>query len=400
MGNDITKSQTTEWDLLKRAAWYAFKLFIALRVGTLLWMFLLSLTGGRDIIEPNVLCRTSDLLHSAGGLRAWLRWDTVCYLLIAETGYTVNAGLTVWPPFYPLLIRLFSFVVGTPIAAALLVSSIATWVSFVLLYLLVTEEGHSEETAQNTLFLYTLYPVAFFLVAGYTESLFLALVLGCLLLARKGKWGWAGLLAALSMLTRNQGIVLSVVLLWEGWLQYGDAHARKVRNIIKVLFAASAPIIVFALLSLYIRYGLQGGWPWQTLGFLWGQSTGFPWEGILGNIKLLLTLPTSDDLYWLPTAILDLTLAIAIPVILVLRRHSMRSTYMIFAWLIVLLGLVKLGPNDVLISFSRYMIAVFPFFIITSSIMKNRLARMSVFTFGLLAQAIFMFMFYIWSWAG
>jgi hypothetical protein len=73
---------------------------------------------------------------------------------------------------------------------------------------------------------------------------------------------------------------------------------------------------------------------------------------------------------------------------------------MIFAWLIVLLGLVKLGPDDVLISFSRYMIAAFPFFIIASAIMKNRLARLSVLTLGLLSQAIFMFMFYIWSWAG
>lgn len=400
MQADILKSQTHETDLLRRAAWYAFKLFIVLRIGTLLWMYLLSLIGGREILEPNVLCRTSDLLNPAGGSSAWLRWDTVCYLLIAETGYTVNAGLTVWPPLYPFLIRLFSFVVGTPIAAALLVSSIATWVTFVLLYLLVIEDGHAEETARNTLTLYTLYPVAFFLVAGYTESLFLALVLGSLLLARKGKWGWAGFLAALSMLTRNQGIVLSVVLLWEGWLQYRDAQERRASDIIKVLFAASTPVLVFGLFSLYVRYGLQGGWPWQTLGFLWGQSTGFPWEGIIGNVKLLLTLPTADDLYWLPTAILDLILAVAIPTVLVLRRRSMRSTYMIFAWLIVLLGLVKLGPDDVLISFSRYMIAVFPFFIIASAIMKNRLGRMSVLTFGLLSQAIFMFMFYIWSWAG
>jgi hypothetical protein len=400
MQANITKSQMDERDLIKRAAWYAFKLFIALRVGTLLWMFLLSWMGGRDIIEPNVLCRTSDLLHSGGLFSSWLRWDTVCYLLIAETGYTVYAGLTVWPPLYPLLIRLFSFAVGTPIVAALLVSSIATWVSFILLYLLVREETQNEETSRNTLFLYTVYPAAFFLVAGYTEALFLAFVLGSLLLARKGNWGWAGLLAALSMLTRNQGIVLSVVLLWEGWLQYRGANGRKASDVIKVLFAASAPVLVFALFSLYVRYGLQGGWPWQTLGFLWGQSTGFPWEGIIGNIKLLLTLPTSEDLYWLPTAILDLALAIIIPIVLIVRRHSMRSTYMIFAWLIVLMGLVKLGPDDVLISFSRYMIAAFPVFIIASTIMKNRLARLSVLTFGLLTQAIFMFMFYIWSWAG
>src|SRR5215216_42523 len=115
MPTNSTKSQTDTWDLLKRAAWYAFKLFLALRVGTLAWIFLLALLGGRTIIEPNVLCRSSNLLEhnlNLGSLLgSWLRWDTNCYLLIAETGYTVHAGLTVWPPLYPLLIRLFSFVV-------------------------------------------------------------------------------------------------------------------------------------------------------------------------------------------------------------------------------------------------------------------------------------------------
>ena len=400
---DAAQLQTPDREFLKRAAWHAFKLFVALRVGTLAWVLLLAWLGGRTISEPNVLCRSTDLvehnLNLGIWLTSWLRWDTICYLLIAETGYTVHAGLTVWPPFYPLLIRLLSFILNPPILSALVISGLSTWLAFVLLYVLVTE-SHDESTAKNTLFLYAIYPVAFFLIAGYTESLFLALAAGCLLLARRGKWMWAGLLATVATLTRNQGIVLALVLFWEGWLQYREGTNRQFVDILKTLFASSMPLLTFAAFSLYVHNALNADWPWQTLATLWGQRSGLPWEGIIGSIKQLLTLPSSQDLYWLPTTVLDLLLAILIPGVLILHRRSVRSTYLVFAWLIVLMGLIKLGPNDTLVSFSRYVIAAFPFVVAISPIVTNRWPRLAILSFGLICQAILLGMFYIWSWAG
>jgi Gpi18-like mannosyltransferase len=401
---ETAKQQSDEWNpLLKRAAWYAFKLFAILRIGTLAWMVLLFFLGGRVITEPNVLCRSSDLLESnlniGGALGAWLRWDTVCYLLIAETGYTVHAGLTVWPPIYPLLIRLFSFIAAPPILAALIISSITTWLAFLLLYIFITED-HDETTARNTVALYTIYPLSFFLVAGYTESLFLALVVGSLLLARKKEWIAAGLLAALATLTRNQGIVLSFVLFWEAILQYRTQHNTKPADILKMLTASALPAIAFGAFALYVHEGLHADWPWQTLAGIWGQYTGWPWEGIIGNVKQLLTLPVSKDLYWLPTNILDLFLAVTIPIVLIVHRRSIRSSYMLFAGLILLLGLIKVGPDHTLVSFSRYVIPVFPFFIASSPVVQNRFSRLAVLTICLILQIIFLTMFYVWSWAG
>ena len=389
--------------LLKRAIACAFKVFIALRVGTLAWVLLLSLVGGRIPSEPDVLCRTSTLLESnlqlGVGLSAWLRWDTVCYLMIAETGYAAHPGLTVWPPLYPLLIRLFSFVFMPPILAALVISSLATWVAFFLLYLLVTH-SHNETTAKNTLFLYAVYPFAFFLIAGYTESLFLALVIGCFLLARKKDWVWAGVLAGLATLTRNQGILLSAVLLWEGMLQYRERQSLHRKDIFKILFASSLPALAFAAFALYIHNGLNAGWPWDTLSAIWGQYSGFPWEGVIGNLRQLLTLPRSQDLYWLPTTVLDLILAILIPIVLIIHRRAIRSTYLIFAWLLLFIALVKLGPENTLVSFPRYMIAAFPFFVAITPAVNTRYARLAILGICLMLQAILLSMFYIWSWAG
>jgi Gpi18-like mannosyltransferase len=401
---ESTKLQLGErGQLLRRGIWYAFKVFLALRIGTWLWILLLSYVSGRIIHEPNVLCKSETLIEGSlnlgVALSPWLRWDTICYLMIAETGYTVYPGLTVWPPLYPFLIHLFSSSFTPPLLAALIVSSLATWLAFFLLYVFVSE-SHDETTAKNTVFLYAVYPAAFFLVAGYTESLFLALVIGSFLSARRKAWAVAGILAALATLTRNQGIVISLALLWEGMLQYQEQKGLPAYEVFKIVFASSLPVLSFGVFALYAHEGLHADWPWQTLGAIWGQSTGFPWVGVIGNSKQLLTLPVSQDLYWLPTTVLDLFLAILIPVVLFQHRHSIRSTYLVFAWLILLMSLMKLGPNDVLVSFSRYMLAVFPFFIAISPVMQHRFARLAIFGICLILQAILLSMFYIWSWAG
>lgn len=404
MHKEAAKSPTHEQgQLLKRAVGHAFKIFLALRVGTLAWVLLISMVGGKTPSEPNVLCKTSALLENnlqlGVGLSSWLRWDTICYLMIAEVGYTVHPGLTVWPPLYPLLIRLFSFIFMPPLLAALILSSLATWFAFFLLYVLVTKT-YDETTAKNTLFLYAVYPFAFFLVAGYTESLFLALVMGSLLLVRKRHWAWAGILAALATLTRNQGIVLSAVLLWEGILQYREETGLHPSQVFKILFFSSLPVLAFGVYALYVHNRLHADWPWVTLATIWGQYTGFPWEGLIGSIKLLRTLPVSQDLYWLPTTVLDLVLAILIPVVLVIHRHTIRSTYLVFAWLLLIVALIKLGPGDTLVSFSRYMIAAFPFFTSISPLMNRRSAKLATLGICLILQAMLLSMFYIWSWAG
>ncbi len=52
----------------------------------------------------------------------WFRWDTVNYLGIAENGYNNNPLYTVWPPFYPFLIKAFSIVFKPPLFAAIIIN--------------------------------------------------------------------------------------------------------------------------------------------------------------------------------------------------------------------------------------------------------------------------------------
>jgi hypothetical protein len=145
---------------------------------------------------------------------------------------------------------------------------------------------------------------------------------------------------------------------------------------------------------------LKAGWPWQTLSHFWGEYLGFPWQGIIGNAKRLLTVTTSTDLYWLPTTVVDLIFAVAIPIVLGFNLRLGRSSHMLYAWAIVLLSLIKLEPNDTLWAFSRYALTVFPFFVAASPIVNNRYARLALVAVGLILQGVLVYMFYIWSLAG
>jgi Gpi18-like mannosyltransferase len=328
-----------------------------------------------------------------------LRWDAVCYLIIAEAGYTAQPGLTVWPPLYPGLIRVFALVFQPPILAALVISGLATWLLFTLLYILAAE-NQDEGIAKNTLFLYVIYPASFFLVSGYTESIFLLLVVAGLLSAKRGYWGWAGIFSALAALTRLQGIFLAPALFCEALLQYKERQEKSISKLFINTVISAAPVLAFGAFSLYIHYYLKADWPWQTLADLWGQYTGFPWEGIFGNINRLSTLTTSTDLYWLPTTIIDLIFALLVPMVLALKFRSMRLSFAVYAWAMLLVSLTKLGPDDILVSASRYALTIFPFFIALAPAMENKYARLIAFTFGIISQGILMYMFYIWSWAG
>jgi len=67
-----------------------------------------------------------------------------------------------------------------------------------------------ESLADNTVTLIAFCPTAFFFSAVYTEGLYLLLSVGCILLARRGRWLWAGVLGGLAAASRNSGVVLLV----------------------------------------------------------------------------------------------------------------------------------------------------------------------------------------------
>ncbi len=96
-----------------------------------------------------------------------------------------------------------------------------------MLYRLVAVDL-GERVGRWSAILLLVFPTAYFLHIGYTESLFLALAFGSLWMGRSGRWWDAGVLGALAALTRINGLVLIPALAVEAWLQW--RRDRRVRT--------------------------------------------------------------------------------------------------------------------------------------------------------------------------
>src|SRR5438876_8065853 len=118
----------------------------------------------------------SPLLHELGyGADVWARWDSAFFLRIAEHGY--DKASAAFGPLYPALVWLVGHVFfGHYVLAGIVVSLAAALGSFVLLYRFAEDRIGDAGAYRSVLYL-AVFPMALFLQAVYSESLFLLLTL-------------------------------------------------------------------------------------------------------------------------------------------------------------------------------------------------------------------------------
>jgi len=162
-------------------------------------------------------------------VEGWLRWDSAHYLTIATKGYSFFDER--WPniaffPLYPLLIRLFlPLTTHRAEISALAISHFAIFAALLLLYDLITRD-FNEVLARRTLILLLVFPMSFFFISGYTESLALALTVLAMWALRQQRWWLAGLAGFFLALTRVPGVFVAPVLVIE-YLQQHKWNWRK-----------------------------------------------------------------------------------------------------------------------------------------------------------------------------
>ncbi|HEX6945645.1 MAG TPA: mannosyltransferase family protein [Casimicrobiaceae bacterium] len=144
-----------------------------------------------------------------GGLGApFAAWDSVWFLSVADHGYAGDAQAAFFP-LYPLLVRGGGWVLGSPLLAGVVISCAAMLAALAALHELTRIEL-GDEAARWTVVGLALSPMSFFLSAVYSEAVFLAVSVGCVLAARRERWWLAGLLGALGAATRSAGVLLVV----------------------------------------------------------------------------------------------------------------------------------------------------------------------------------------------
>ncbi|MEM3665629.1 MAG: hypothetical protein QW222_00940 [Candidatus Bathyarchaeia archaeon] len=289
-------------------------------------------------------------------MRQFCRWDSPHYIDIAKNWY-VNVGeqrfFIVFFPLYPLLIRLTTFDWQYVNLSALLISNVSSIVAAAYLFKLARLD-FGDDAARRAVFYLSIYPTAYFLCAIYTEGLFLALVTACIYYARMEKWPLAGFLGMLASLTRIIGLSLLPALAIEYFFQ----RRWKLKNLDAKLLWSGMPLMGF-LLYLAINYQVTGNpftfmeiekthWH-QTLDPLLGLERAWEWT-TNAAFPYSLTVGAAQIAF----AILGL---LGIIGGFLLRLRSLYNVYMLFAW-------VMSVSTGWWISIPRYIMVLFPLFIL------------------------------------
>lgn len=301
-------------------------------------------------------------------LAAWDRWDAPHYTDIAVWGYMANdpgnlshPGYTqVYPgdldlyivffPLFPWLIAAVNAVVGSPVVSAFLVATAASLFVAPMLYRLIAVDlGHGVALRAAAFLL--VFPTAYFLHIGYTESLFLALAFGSMWLARTGRWWAAGLTGGLAALTRANGLVLLPALAVEAWLQWrADRRARP-------SWLAMGGIAIGFGIYLWLNWSVYG----DPLAFShiqqrhWFKDLSPPWEGIGGMVGWLGD-PDADTAFmlgWMELAFTALGAAGSLATVLWMRASW--GVWMAGNWLLTVgTGFVMSVPRYSLVLFGLF----------------------------------------------
>jgi len=178
-------------------------------------------------------------------------WDAPHYVDIAKNWYETNPKLDaynfiVFFPLYPILTRVFTISLNYINYSALIVSNICSMIVFLYLYKLAKYEFNGGVAVKAILFL-SIFPTAYFFSAPYTESLFFALTIASFYYARQGKWSLAGPLSLFASLTRLAGLLLLPVLLIEYYHQKGWKPKKTDLKIFWAFFALAGFLIYLVI---------------------------------------------------------------------------------------------------------------------------------------------------------
>lgn len=197
-------------------------------------------------IAASWLLLADDLTAARGFAELWRWWDAEHFLTIAEHGYTApqsDQHAAAFFPAFPLTVRAL-LLVGLPaVAAGLLVSAASAVVAGAFLYRLAEEEIGPGAGRRALLYL-TVFPTAVFLVAPYSEALFLAGAIPAFYLARRERWHLVGLPAAVAMGARAAGVFLLIGLVLE-FVRQGRFTPRRIGNAATSLVIAVLPLLAY-----------------------------------------------------------------------------------------------------------------------------------------------------------
>jgi hypothetical protein len=377
------------------------KLFLALTVILKVGVLAIGVIG---------MALMTDGVDGSRVLEVWNRWDAPHYLDIVVFGYrAVDDGSLVGPngyrsvypgdlplyivfyPLFPWVTTAVNTVINEPVVSAFVVSGAASLFVAPLMHRLVARDEEPGVALRSAWFL-LLFPTAYFLHIGYTESLFIALVLGSFLAGRSRHWWIAGLLGGLAALTRINGLILLPALAAEAatqWLEQ-PREERRLRaewlaiGLVGVGFAGYLALnqLVYDDPFTFLRVQREH----------WFKEAAPPWEAIEGAINWF----RSDD----PDIVLmnggmELLFTGIGLVGVVVSAFRLRPSY--FAWMAG--NWILFTSTSFLLSMPRYTLTLFPLMILMALVTRRTWLLVAVSAVSLAGFVYFAARFATGEWA-
>ena len=317
-------------------------------------------------------------------LSVWGRWDTGWYLDIAINGYSqtfvselprlVTTGQTNvgFFPLYPLLIRFVAKLLDDYYVSSLVISNFSFLAASFILYKLVKYEFDQKTALKAVKFLY-LFPTSFILSGAFSESLFLVLLVACFYFARKKKWLITSVFGFFLSLTRPEGFLVSLPLLFEY-----VALRKSIKNFswdfisLSLIPAGTLSFMVYTKLAFndYFAY-------FNTKVLGWSVHRSNP-------IYTMNYLLFSKDINLFLTGIYVLSLLF----LTFFLFRKLKGSYII---LTILLLTLPLFFNGIAVSqaIPRHYSVIFPFFILIAQLVKKSRFKDIVFSSSLILIQIF-----------
>jgi mannosyltransferase PIG-V len=360
--------------------------------------------------NPRASIWDGPVFHDLGSFTdVWARWDSGWFLRIAEHGYHTGAE-TAFYPLYPGLLAAAGRVLGGHYVVAGVVLSLAACLgSFLLLYR-IAEERLGADGARRAVLYLAFFPMALFLQAVYSESLFLLLSIAVFVLAERGRFVEASLLAGLALLTRSAGLALLPSLALLAW------RAPRRGRALASLAAVPALFAVFPLL-LWQQTGDPWGFvrsqhlwhrhlsPAGPLGGLWsGLDAG--WAGIRqfasgSNTHLYWTAVSAQRSDPMRTAAINLEYLAFLALFIALTVQAWRrfgAPYGLFAAVSLAIPLSVPASDWPLLSIPRFGLTVFPFFLALAALGSRPRVHVAILSVSATFLGVAIVQWSLWQW--
>ena len=228
--------------------------------------------------------------------------------------------------------------------------------------------GEGRAAARRTIYYLAFFPTAFFFSTVYTESLFLLLSVATIYFARRRRWVFAAAAGILAAATRNLGVVLWALVMWEwlrcqGWRVTKIHRAQTWRNLWSGIKANWPEVIVVAAIPLglllymaFLQINFARPMAFVEVQAAWGRQNIGPVAVVSRELRAMLDLTlTQSNL----SRLLNVGTFLAVLAMVPFIWRRLGEGYAIYVLIFLLVP-----ASSALQSMIRYVLPLFPVFIL------------------------------------